>query len=267
MDSSPLLAPTPHCLNCATELEGAYCHICGQRADTERLTIKRLWGQVFEAFTDLDRGFLHTLKVLTVAPGLAIKDYLDGKRSPMYNPFRFYILTAAALIIVTQLTGFDIIAQSQSVNNEAMGLQTSARQATFQKDLARMMSENMQTLQLVFLPIIAWSTWIAFGRGSRRNYAEVLIYQCYTSGYSTILTAAAIPIFRYVDGADVYYLQVSFGLFVLLSALFAYGLFGRHWLSLILKSIVAFALYMIAIMILMIPPVVIYFILHPELLR
>lgn len=256
-----------HCLNCTAELDGAYCHICGQRADTARFTTKRLWGQVFEAFTDLDRGFLHTLKVLTVAPGLAIKDYLDGKRSPMYNPFRFYILTAAALIIVTEITGFDIIAQSANVNNEVLGVESSARQIAFQQKLGRLMSENMQAIQLLFLPIIAWSTWIAFGRGSRRNYAEMLIYQCYTSGYSTILTAALIPIFRYVDGANVYYMPVSLGLYVLLNSLFSYGLFGRHWFSLILMSIVAFALYMIAIMVLMVPGTVIYFILNPELLR
>ncbi len=113
MTSSPAAPPSPvtslPCLNCATPLTAAYCPECGQRADTERITSKRLWQQIFEAFTDLDRGFLYTLKVLTIAPGRAIKDYLAGHRAPMYNPFRFYILTAAALIIVTQLTGFDII--------------------------------------------------------------------------------------------------------------------------------------------------------------
>jgi len=267
MSEAPSPAAVPACLNCGTPLAGAYCHVCGQRADTERITTKRLWGQIFEAFTDLDRGFLHTLKVLTVAPGRAIKDYLAGQRAPMYNPFRFYILTAASLIIVTQLTGFDLIAQSAAANNEAMGVEPSASQQQFQKDFGRLMSENMQSIQLVFLPFIAFGSWIAFGRRAKKNYAELLVYQCYASGYSSLLTALLIPVFHYVPGAKSLYFPISMVLYVLLNVFFAYGLFGRNWFGLAVRSVLAFVIYMTAAMLIFIPLMIIYVIMHPELFR
>ncbi len=148
-----------------------------------------------------------------------------------------------------------------------MGLQQSERQVAFQKEFAKLMGENMQTLQLVFLPIIAFGSWVAFGLGGKANYPEQLIYQCYASGYSTLVTTAAIPVFHYVPGGNTYYVPFSFCIFLLLSTWFTYGLFGKNVLSLALQSVVAFIIYMICTMIIMIPGMIIYIILHPELFR
>jgi hypothetical protein len=238
-------AASPHCLNCTTELDGAYCHVCGQRADTERLTTKRLWGQVFEAFTDLDRGFLHTLKVLTVAPGLAIKDYLAGQRAPMYNPFRFYVLIAALTLIVLSTLNVDFADVSKDLNKSLGNADASAEALQFQEKINRWTQENMQTLQLILLPLFAFGTWFAFRKRLGYNYAEVLVLQCYISGYSSLVMSLGVPLIGLTPNPLVYYSVIGLCISLLVSIRFMAQIEGRLSLGVIWRSILGFLVYVI----------------------
>ncbi len=238
------------CLNCGTPLAGAYCHVCGQRADTERITNRRLWGQVFEAFTDLDRGFLYTLKVLTVAPGRAIKDYLAGHRAPMYNPFRFYILVAAVTLIALSLLDVDFVKAGRELNQSLAGPDQRPEAIQLQEKVNRWTQENLQTLQLLALPLIAFGTWFAFRKRLGYNYAEMLVLQCYTSGYSSLAMAVLVPFLGLTSNPMLAYSAVGLIVSLLLSLRFMVQLEGGWSLGVVWRTALALLAYILLYLVL-----------------
>jgi Protein of unknown function (DUF3667) len=84
-----------HCLNCNTEITGAYCSACGQENEPARIPvtslIKDLWGEVMQ----VDSKFVRTIWALLVKPGLLTAEYIKGKRIPYLSPFRMYFIVSA----------------------------------------------------------------------------------------------------------------------------------------------------------------------------
>ncbi len=80
------------CKNCGNNFEGRYCNNCRQPADTKRITWHDIGHQLLHVFTHADKGFLHTVKELTIRPGKTIREYLKGKRIDHINPFLYMIV-------------------------------------------------------------------------------------------------------------------------------------------------------------------------------
>lgn len=266
------LADSPTCLNCGTSLAGAYCHVCGQRADTERITNRRLWGQVFQALVDVDRGFLYTLKVMTVAPGRAIKDYLAGKRAPMYNPFRFYILVAAVSLLTIELSGLKMAetnaaireafeapaagqppavdapasptaptAEAKKLEQEAEKVEREVKQLN--NDTMNWIQQNMQAIQLIGLPLIAFCTWWPFRRFLNVNYAEVVVLQCFLSGYSSLVMVPLVPLVLLLPNSMGYYALLGFFAWFVLTMRVAADYRGRWSAGVVLRTIAVLLVY------------------------
>ncbi len=85
------------CLNCATELQGAFCHHCGQRDQDRRLPLKALLHDVLHDIWHFDHKVLETLRLLVFRPGHLTLAYLDGRRSRYVPPFRLYIFLSFLL--------------------------------------------------------------------------------------------------------------------------------------------------------------------------
>lgn len=79
------------CLNCGTELEGKFCHNCGQ----ENLQVKENFGHMMNhAISDyfhFDQQFFHTLKPLLLKPGNLTIEYMAGRRAQYLHPVKMYI--------------------------------------------------------------------------------------------------------------------------------------------------------------------------------
>lgn len=88
-----------HCLNCETPLFGKYCHECGQKADTHRITAKHfIQHDLIHGVWHIDKGIPYTLKQALTRPGFAAKDYIKGRRVKFYNIF-YLLLMALALAL------------------------------------------------------------------------------------------------------------------------------------------------------------------------
>lgn len=80
--------PYKHCLNCGSELKGAYCHTCGQQATSANPTIKDvIMEYLYNAFL-WDPKFFRTLWLLVRRPGLLTKDFLAGKFVSQEHPIK-----------------------------------------------------------------------------------------------------------------------------------------------------------------------------------
>ena len=76
------------CLNCGTEFRGHFCPGCGQKADTQRLTLRHVMDNLVSLFTNADGRLWHTLRDLFGRPGFMMRDYMRGHRAEYIPPIQ-----------------------------------------------------------------------------------------------------------------------------------------------------------------------------------
>lgn len=90
-----------HCLNCNTTLQGAFCHHCGQKASTHRITFRHfIQHDLPHGLFHLDKGILYTLKCLILRPGYTVRNFLKGQRVLHYNIFALFIIVIALKTLI-----------------------------------------------------------------------------------------------------------------------------------------------------------------------
>lgn len=89
-----------NCLNCQAEVQGRYCHICGQENVD---TYESAWQLVVHFVQDIlhyDGKFFRTIRYLVTKPGLLTREYAIGRRASYVNPLRLYIFSSAIFFII-----------------------------------------------------------------------------------------------------------------------------------------------------------------------
>jgi hypothetical protein len=89
-----------NCLNCNAEVQGKYCHRCGQENLEPKETVWHLLSHFFKDITHFDGNFFSTLKYLFTRPGFLSKEYMAGRRVSYINPVRMYIFTSAFFFLI-----------------------------------------------------------------------------------------------------------------------------------------------------------------------
>lgn len=97
------------CLNCGTELQGKFCHVCGQ----ENLQVKENFGHLMNhAISDyfhFDHQFFHTLKPLLFKPGKLTTEYMAGRRVQYLHPIKMYIFISVVYFLLFFKSGHDVV--------------------------------------------------------------------------------------------------------------------------------------------------------------
>jgi hypothetical protein len=88
------------CLNCGSDINGRFCHNCGQENVEPK---ESAWHLVTHFFSDLfhfDGKFFSTLKLLATKPGFLTEEYVKGRRVAYLNPIRMYLFVSAVFFLV-----------------------------------------------------------------------------------------------------------------------------------------------------------------------
>ena len=94
------LPPGTPCANCATPLQGPWCHACGQLGeDFHRSTLKLLM-ETIEGLFHFDGRLWQTLPDLALRPGRLTRSYLDGHRAPQIPPLRLFLVVLLLVFLV-----------------------------------------------------------------------------------------------------------------------------------------------------------------------
>ena len=89
-----------NCLNCNAEVQGRFCHICGQEnVEIEESFFALATHLVYDIF-HFDGKFFSSLKYLLWKPGFLTREYLRGKRATYLHPIRMYVFTSAIFFII-----------------------------------------------------------------------------------------------------------------------------------------------------------------------
>lgn len=105
--------PYKHCLNCGSELHGAYCHVCGQQVTGLNPTIRSfVMEYMYNAFM-WDPKLLRTLWMLVSRPGYLTKEFMSGKFVSSVHPLKLNMfILFVFLTLFLFFTGFDKVNDS-----------------------------------------------------------------------------------------------------------------------------------------------------------
>jgi hypothetical protein len=116
--ASKRLAGSTGCMNCGTELQGPFCHYCGQPDKNFLRFFPVLMRELLEDFLDFDSRFMRTIKPLLFRPGKLTRDYLDGKRFRYVPPLRLYIFSSIAFFFLAAILASNSIKINTETNDE-----------------------------------------------------------------------------------------------------------------------------------------------------
>ena len=136
------------CANCGAELQGPYCHVCGQTADTHKRSILRLIWESGEALFELDGRLWRTVPDLFLRPGRLARDHMDGRIVRHVPPFRTFLVALVLFIFAAQHAAHEeTVANARRTAAEAAALKTvagrAATAAKIRSEAAKDLAEEM----------------------------------------------------------------------------------------------------------------------------
>ena len=105
--------PYTHCLNCGAELQGMFCHVCGQEATSKTPSVGAFIVEYVNHAFIWDSNFLKTLWNLIRRPGYLTKEFIAGKFASHEHPLKLNMFLLFVLI-----TLFVLFAGTEKVNNK-----------------------------------------------------------------------------------------------------------------------------------------------------
>ncbi|WP_353230611.1 DUF3667 domain-containing protein [Novosphingobium sp.] len=91
------------CLNCGTQLTGAFCHACGQGAHVHR-TLGAFFHDLLHGAFHFEGRVFHTLPLLVVRPGALTRRYIDGQRARFVSPLALFLFCVFVMYATIQQT-------------------------------------------------------------------------------------------------------------------------------------------------------------------
>ncbi|MCT8339080.1 DUF3667 domain-containing protein [Flavobacteriaceae bacterium TK19130] len=223
------------CKNCGASTIGNYCQECGQRTKLTRVSFSETFEDAADAMFTVQAPIWRTIKMLLVAPGRMLREYLGGKRKSYYKPVAFFILTTAVYLLLRSLIGFDPF-QDSSITVEGQKVSTLSQAREF-------MLININKLLFFFVATLALFMKLFFYK--RYTLAEYIAVCFYLIGMYTIITTVNMFFIQFVNSELQYFaLLLMWGYFIYASISF----FQKPIVWVLLKSILVFFLALIGYM-------------------
>lgn len=194
----------PNCLNCGAELQGTFCHACGQKAASVHVGMHDFVHDATHEFLHLDGKILQTVKLLVTKPGQLTKEFLEGRRVRYITPVRLYL--TFSLVFFTLAAVLPGEPRTAAIQGDTKGLQGDTafeRKLIVQMQKAqkegRKLSEsvmhNLPRAAFVLMPIFGLLTW-AFYRKQQRYYIPHLYYSVHFHSFVFLVMCIALTIGR-----------------------------------------------------------------------
>ncbi len=143
-------------------MNGEFCSHCGQKAALP-LDGKRIFGDIWSHFLDLDFALVRTFRDLSLRPHTLIQSYIEGRRKFYTNPFKCLFISATLYFLA--ISYFDVKVDFLSKDNA-------------NEEHARYVAALMSYLVFLFLiPTAQCYKWL-FGN-HRMSYAAAYVSVSY----------------------------------------------------------------------------------------
>ena len=199
-------ATDPNCLNCGAELQGTFCHACGQKATAVTLSLHDVAHEATHEFLHLDGKILQTMKLLVFKPGELTREFLAGRRARYISPVRVYLtfsllfFTLAAIlprpldgaVKINKTGGPALKGDTEFERRLVSGLSRTEKDPEL---LGREVLHHLPKVMFVLMPIFALLTW-AFYRRQQRFYIPHLYAAIHFHAFVFLMMAVYVTIQR-----------------------------------------------------------------------
>jgi len=203
------------CKNCGALLTDKYCHKCGQKASTSRISLKSLGHEITHSLTHIENGFFYTTIELFIHPGKVVNEYLSGKRKNYNKPFSLYFIWVGIYILV------DNIIKKEVHYKPLNDLPPDTVLYESYKAVYPFYEHYLAIISLPLIIILPVFGYLFITRKLGYNYAETLIMGIYLSSVNYVCTIA-IQVFGAFTGTYAFIQENQ--LFIFATAL--YGLWA-----------------------------------------
>ena len=109
--------PYTHCLNCGAELQGKYCHVCGQEATSKTPSVGAFIVEYANHAFIWDSNFFKTIWNLISRPGYLTKEFIAGKFASHEHPLKLNMF-----LLFVFITLFVFFAGTEKMNSTVHNL-------------------------------------------------------------------------------------------------------------------------------------------------
>lgn len=192
------------CCNCASTNVENFCAECGQKK-YRQIDRKYLIEELQYTFLHVNKGFLYTIKSIIKNPGKTAKDFLDGHRVNHYKPILLaFLLAGISSFISLKLLNFnEIMMSSYNSPNQQASKQ-------FMSDYTTFVSNYNSFLMMLFIPIVALFTKLAFNSKKHNYYEHVIMNTFGQSAYLLLMIFVFYPIFYFLKDDPGTIISLSF---------------------------------------------------------
>jgi Protein of unknown function (DUF3667) len=164
-----------NCLNCNNEVTSNYCSNCGQKATVHKYSVKHfVEHDLIHGVWHVDAGILKTIKTLFTRPGHAVREFVDGKRTKLFN----YLSLLVIIIGVSHFIGSYSSVKMADLMSDAKGTM---------KDFETFTKNYPKTVLLMTIPFYALITFFWFKK-AKLNFTEHVVLNSYKAAGEFLIT-------------------------------------------------------------------------------
>ncbi|MES2680762.1 MAG: DUF3667 domain-containing protein [Bacteroidota bacterium] len=236
------------CLNCQTSLQGSFCHHCGQKSSTHRITFSKfIQHDLVHGIFHLDKGVLYTLKTLIYSPGYAARSFLEGKRVMHYNIFALFIIIIALKTLVDlQIAPGEVFKSADAPAHQA------------DETINNAIHHYYKLFYLLIIPLLSAFSFMLFKR-LRFNFVEHLVLNAFmlAGGFFYALVFSLLEYLANINDLGIYGLFLI-GFYILVGYYQAtrgtYSFMGYLW-----RTLLALILFVASLVFILFAIIVIFY--------
>jgi hypothetical protein len=221
--------------------------------EAPRLTMGLVLRGVIERFFDVDKGWLRTVRELTLGPGAMIRRYVQGHRKVYANPFAYLVVGTAVSIMVQRAVGF----QERMIATTSGNTVDSPLQMEFANRFTDLISQNALYVSIGILVPLALLVRLLFRR-SGYNLAECLVFALYSVGHLALLGLVLIPLYMLLPPSAAIQGIAGLTVAVIYTVFVAQGFFSGGFVGVAIKASVAYVMAFLIFFVVMMVVVLAY---------
>lgn len=212
------------CSNCLAPLaeDANFCHKCGQSIRPLNQPLSNFIKESFHELLDIDGRFSLTFKTLLCRPGLAAKEFSEGKRAKYTPPLRLYLIVSLVFFLV--FASFQHVYTSGNVVSDSV-------------------SSLYSRAMFVLFPVFAFYVTVAF---QKVYYLSALVFSMHIHSvvYLTLLILGPLESIE-MQSAIFYVLQAPPALYLVWHVFSAFKtMFAKSWMQTLIRSSLVLIVYM-----------------------
>lgn len=216
--------PQRACIACQTSVDALFCPQCGHPTDQPRFTWPLLLREFLGRLT-FEKGFLLTLREMTIRPGHFMRRYLAGHRRGFSSPLAFFFITTAIAVVANSVFIGDM---SRLMDTPEMRAQLSVltdQQYQLYLSIMDKVSTNTSLVMLVLLFPYGILNRLFFMR-TGINTVESLIFAFFVFGQAMVVSTLMYPLFFLFQNIGIMAIAVLL-VYVLIAGFAGWTFYGR----------------------------------------